>query len=143
MSDDYLAATRRSYVLIVLAPQAAYRVVLPMTGRFRVGRSAGCGLVIDDASISRVHAEFMVSEHGCRIRDLRSKNGTFVRGLKLEDDEIEVLCAEDSFELGRVQFILQRRRVSLTATEMEKQLIQRPNRSMPHEGSSASSVSGG
>ncbi len=54
----------------------------PLTerGRWVLGRSSECDVVIDDDSVSRVHAELAVRGGECRIRDLDSCNGTLVNG---------------------------------------------------------------
>ncbi len=43
-----------------------------------VGRSKSCGVVLDDAKVSAVHAEFVATSRGVRVRDLGSRNGVFV-----------------------------------------------------------------
>jgi DNA-binding NtrC family response regulator len=43
-----------------------------------VGRNAACDLVLDDAKVSAVHAEFLATPRGVRVRDLGSRNGVFV-----------------------------------------------------------------
>jgi DNA-binding NtrC family response regulator len=43
-----------------------------------VGRSKGCTLVVDDKQVSKLHAEFVATEFGVRVRDLGSRNGTYV-----------------------------------------------------------------
>jgi len=48
-----------------------------------VGRNAACRLVIDDGKVSAVHAEFVATEQGVRVRDLGSRNGTFVGGVRV------------------------------------------------------------
>ena len=50
-----------------------------------VGRNAACQLVLDDAKVSAVHAEFVATEHGVRVRDLGSRNGTFAGGVRVGD----------------------------------------------------------
>jgi pSer/pThr/pTyr-binding forkhead associated (FHA) protein len=61
-----------------------------------IGRSFESDVWIDDASISRRHAQLEALDDGFRVVDLNSKNGTFVnnenvreRMLK-EDDRIQV-----------------------------------------------------
>lgn len=44
----------------------------------RVGRAAGCGLVLDDDTISGHHAELWVEAGAAWVRDLGSRNGTFI-----------------------------------------------------------------
>jgi DNA-binding NtrC family response regulator len=48
-----------------------------------VGRNAACKLVLDDGKVSAVHAEFVATEQGVRLRDLGSRNGTFVGGVRV------------------------------------------------------------
>ncbi|HEY4556183.1 MAG TPA: FHA domain-containing protein [Lysobacter sp.] len=49
--------------------------------RLRIGRTAECDLVIDDPSVSRLHAELVHDDGAWRLRDLGSKNGCFVDGM--------------------------------------------------------------
>ncbi len=48
-------------------------------------RSHGPDLSLSDASVSRVHCEITIDEHGHRLRDLGSRNGTFVDGTRVID----------------------------------------------------------
>ena len=48
-----------------------------------VGRHASCQLVLDDMRVSSVHAEVVGTERGVRLRDLSSKNGTFIHGVRV------------------------------------------------------------
>jgi DNA-binding NtrC family response regulator len=50
-----------------------------------VGRNAACQVVVDDGKVSAVHAEFVATEQGVRVRDLGSRNGTFVGGVRVGD----------------------------------------------------------
>ena len=43
-----------------------------------VGRNESCNLVLDDKKVSAVHMELVATERGVRVRDLGSRNGTFV-----------------------------------------------------------------
>jgi pSer/pThr/pTyr-binding forkhead associated (FHA) protein len=43
-----------------------------------LGRAAGCALVINDPKVSSAHVEITATPLGVRIRDLGSRNGTFV-----------------------------------------------------------------
>ena len=52
-----------------------------LPARALVGRGADCDVVLDDASVSRHHAELARDERGLyRLRDLGSGNGTFLDG---------------------------------------------------------------
>jgi len=60
------------------------RVVLS-EGTSVVGRARECDVVINDESVSRHHAEFMVTGGHVEIRDLGSRNGTMVNAAPVED----------------------------------------------------------
>lgn len=73
--------------LIAYPPDAAAvtRWVEPGEG-LRIGRSPDCGLTLDHPSISRSHAELKHdADAGWRLRDLDSKNGSFVDGVAVHD----------------------------------------------------------
>jgi pSer/pThr/pTyr-binding forkhead associated (FHA) protein len=48
------------------------------SGKFILGRETDCLLVIDSNSVSRHHCVLLLDDYTLRIRDLASKNGTFV-----------------------------------------------------------------
>jgi DNA-binding winged helix-turn-helix (wHTH) protein len=68
-----------------------------------LGREPGLPGTIDDASVSRRHARLRWDEAGVFIMDLGSKNGTFVRGVRVS----EPVALEDGDEvrLGLVSFV--------------------------------------
>jgi EAL domain-containing protein (putative c-di-GMP-specific phosphodiesterase class I) len=72
---------------------------------FRIGRRLGLELVLPAESVSKVHAEIYARGSGLRLRDLGSKNGTFLNRLQVEDVELvegDVLhFADFEFRLGR------------------------------------------
>jgi pSer/pThr/pTyr-binding forkhead associated (FHA) protein len=49
-------------------------------GKFIVGRDADCQLLLDSNFISRHHCVLLMDDDTLRIRDLGSKNGTYVNG---------------------------------------------------------------
>jgi two-component system response regulator GlrR len=55
-----------------------------------VGKSPECDLVVDDALLSRRHCELRVAARGVTVRDLRSKNGTLVDGLRLVEATVPI-----------------------------------------------------
>ena len=71
-----------------------------------IGREATSDVLIDDRQVSRRHAEIIRSPRGYQLRDLGSKNGTYVNGEAISDepqlirngDEIGIaLCAKLTF----------------------------------------------
>jgi pSer/pThr/pTyr-binding forkhead associated (FHA) protein len=60
-----------------------HSVLLP-EGSHLIGRRSDCAVAIEAPSVSRVHARLDVTREKLRIEDLRSKNGTFVSGRRIE-----------------------------------------------------------
>ena len=52
-------------------------------GKVLVGSAPGSGIVIEDNTVSRVHAELETRQDGLWVRDLESRNGTFIDGLQV------------------------------------------------------------
>ena len=50
-----------------------------------LGSSPDCGFSLDDPTVSRSHCKIEVDHLGYRLRDLDSKNGTFVGGIRISD----------------------------------------------------------
>ena len=70
-----------------------------------VGRQADNVLVIDDQSMSRNHATITASEDGHMVRDLSSRNGTYLNGNRMTE-EPELLRHGDEIRLGRHALVL-------------------------------------
>jgi hypothetical protein len=62
-----------------------------------VGRSEPADVCVDDAGVSRVHARFLREAGGIRVMDLGSRNGTWVRGLRVTE---ALLVTGDCVALG-------------------------------------------
>jgi len=74
-----------------------------LKGKIVVGRASTCDLVLNDASVSRFHAEILFDGHEVRVRDLKSRNGTFVRGQLVEDSTVSL---GERLQFGSVEFVL-------------------------------------
>jgi len=74
---------------------------------FRVGRRAGLDLILPADSVSKTHAELYAQGPDLRLRDLGSKNGTFVNRALVEDAALAegdiVHFADFEFRLGRAE----------------------------------------
>lgn len=75
------------------------------TDRLCIGRRMDCDLVIDDPSVSKMHAELRwnAAEQRCTVQDLGSTNGTFLNAHTLGQREA-VLRDGDILSFGNVQF---------------------------------------
>lgn len=72
---------------------------------FVVGRSTECQLSLDDPLVSRRHAVLRVRRDGVSVRDLGSRNGVLVNGVKIEGER--ELVAGDKISIGSQEMVLQ------------------------------------
>ena len=68
-----------------------------------IGRGGDAVAWIDDPSVSRHHAVIALDEADATIEDLRSKNGTFVEGVRVRARQRLNNC--DRIDFGRVRMI--------------------------------------
>ncbi len=66
--------------LVVIAPATLVGHSFALNGETTIGRGAGCGVSIDDAHVSKVHARLSPHEGGWLLADLGSTNGTMLNG---------------------------------------------------------------
>jgi hypothetical protein len=78
------------------------RLALPASGQITLGRSAECDCLLSDPSVSRRHAELRRDGDRWLLRDLGSRNGTRVNGLRVTG-ETEVRPG-DAIALGALRF---------------------------------------
>lgn len=75
---------------------------LPLT----VGKLAGMvDMMINEQSISRMHARFTRAGSKIYITDLNSTNGTFRNGMRLAPNSSELIEPGDEIRLGKLKFI--------------------------------------
>lgn len=80
------------------------RDVTLAVGEHVIGRGVGCDVVIDDKTVSRIHAALVVRDDGVVVRDLGSRNGTWVNGIRIGADRR--LRAGDRVHIGAVTMIV-------------------------------------
>jgi FHA domain/Domain of unknown function (DUF1707) len=82
-----------------VAPDAV-RLPLELVGErpLVLGRSRRCDVLLDDDTVSRVHAELRRGDDGWYLRDLSSSNGTFVAGRPIA--RAERVVAGERIHLG-------------------------------------------
>lgn len=88
------------YVLEILDGDRAGETVPLAEQRITLGRKASCTLPLNDEKVSSEHAEVVFEDGRHVLRDLNSRNGTFLDGRKV--DEV-ILTAFDTFHIGRVR----------------------------------------
>ena len=71
---------------------------------FKIGRAKDCDLRPKSDVISRHHCEFTFHEDGVKLRDLGSRNGTFVNGDRVGDESGRLLETGDHLKIGKLEF---------------------------------------
>ncbi|MBZ0117536.1 MAG: EAL domain-containing protein, partial [Sandaracinaceae bacterium] len=74
---------------------------------FRIGRSAEADLILQSPRVSKLHAEIDKRGDGFLVRDLGSRNGTFVNGERIEGEHM--LAADDVIHIAsrELRFVLE------------------------------------
>jgi pSer/pThr/pTyr-binding forkhead associated (FHA) protein len=73
------------------------------SGTLRVGSNRECEISLTgDSYISSRHAEIMVERGSVHLRDLQSRNGTFVNGARVRD---AALTDGDRIRFGTTEFV--------------------------------------
>jgi DNA-binding winged helix-turn-helix (wHTH) protein len=89
------------------------------SGENLIGRDRESVVWIDDASVSRRHARIAVGEEGATIEDLGSKNGTFLRGLKI--GKAATLADRDAIKIGPASMVFRQfKKTGSTASTIEE-----------------------
>ena len=91
-----------TYTLKVLKGADAGKEVRVESPRFRVGALEGNGLRLADPAVSGLHVELAHDDAGVRVRDLGSRNGTFIDGVRVAD---AWLTAECVLRLGATELL--------------------------------------
>jgi transcriptional regulator of acetoin/glycerol metabolism len=111
------AASKRPQALLsVLGSAIALDVPLPASGRLVIGRGEGTDVRVEHSSVSREHAAIEIDASGVFILDLGSKNGTKVRGARLQSGERARLEPGVTAEIGEIVVLLRPARVTPSVT---------------------------
>lgn len=86
----------RHELRLVQGPDAPKIFALVIT-ELVVGRSAEADIVVDSEDLSRKHAQLFFNGRDWSIRDLDSRNGVFLNGVKVHS---ATLCDGDTLQLG-------------------------------------------
>jgi len=77
------AASTRAVRTLRLLDEAGKIVGELRKPRSSVGQQPANDVVIEDPTVSRFHCEILLDEGSARVRDLESRNGTFVDGTRI------------------------------------------------------------
>src|SRR5260370_24152566 len=91
-------AVRRFRLTIVEGPKTG-TTWESSSDRCSIGFHPSNDLVIEDATVSRFHCEVRIGEDGARVRDLDSRNGTILDGVRIVEGHLR---AGSLVKLGRV-----------------------------------------
>ncbi len=88
----------------VLLAVGGRRLLVPPGGG-TVGRSRDCDVVLEDAGVSRRHAELRPGPDGWTVADLGSTNGVRVNGAQVRG--VQLLRSGDLLELGSTEIVFE------------------------------------
>ena len=89
--------------LLVKTPEVTPAEILLSPGRNCLGREGENDVLVPHPSVSRQHCEVWLTEDAVLVRDLSSRNGTFVEGERVE--EAQILTGQ-TLRLGDVEMVL-------------------------------------
>jgi predicted component of type VI protein secretion system len=91
--------------LVFVNGEHAGRTVRVKRSKLSIGRAADCDLRSSSSRISRHHCVILVEPERVAVRDLDSRNGTFVNGEKIEAER--TLSDGDRLTVGRLELEVQ------------------------------------
>ena len=101
---------------------ASGRALLPLSSARRtIGSSSESDLVVDDSSVSRVHALFEYLAGIWFVEDLGSRNGTYVNGLRISGRRM--VRPGDEIRLGVARLVV---RGVVSSTGLETSVVDEP-----------------
>ncbi len=71
-----------------------------------IGRAEDCDLQLESDFVSNYHCILLLDEYTLRLRDLGSKNGTFVNGRRVGTSAI-ILLHDDNICLGEINLLIE------------------------------------
>jgi DNA-binding CsgD family transcriptional regulator len=90
-----------------------------------IGRSSACDFVIRHETISRQHAEIRIDRKQATIRDLTSRNGTFLNGQQVQESP---LLGGAELRMGDLVFLVSSDEVEEFDSDQETHRVNKPIR---------------
>lgn len=78
------------WAIRILSGSQAGQIFPLNAGRHRVGRGQTCEVKINSDSVSKEHATLLVTDDKVIVTDMNSRNGTYVNGIRIQNQRIEV-----------------------------------------------------
>jgi len=92
----------RCHRLLVISKKGFGKEYSVDQSEISVGRSRDCSITLDDQTVSSIHATIRIEGDDCVLRDMNSKNGTFVNASRLREEYI--LRKNDEIKIGSFKF---------------------------------------
>ncbi len=94
-----------NYQLLVLKGRASSQAIQLVDGVTTMGRQDGCELTVRSSQVSRRHCQLFEDNGRLIVKDLKSSNGTFVNGDRIEGQQ--ALELDDILDIGPISFRVQ------------------------------------
>lgn len=94
------------FYFLVIRSETSSIYPLPQDGQITAGRAPEAELRISDQSASRQHARFVIERGSVRVRDLGSRNRTWVNGEPVPEGSERSLASGDVITLGSLTLVL-------------------------------------
>jgi diguanylate cyclase (GGDEF)-like protein len=82
------APSRRAYLVVLAGPHFGEMFRLEPGRQMEIGRRPAADVFVQDSGVSRRHATILADGDGAILRDLRSRNGTFVNGRPVSEARV-------------------------------------------------------
>ncbi|MGH8621270.1 MAG: adenylate/guanylate cyclase domain-containing protein [Burkholderiales bacterium] len=119
----------------LLSTSGDQSIDLQLGRKLVVGRAVTSDVPIYDSTISRRHAEIVLTETGVRVTDLGSSNGTFLNGARVTEAQA---VADDVVTFGGVPFRVK----EVTVPMPRPQVVPHPPEFSPRPGAKGSVAAG-
>ena len=101
---SWAADASRVVLVLTSGDQTPQLVDFGSRPHLTVGRAEPADVCVADPGVSRLHVRFTRESYGLRVIDLRSRNGTWVRGMRITE---ALLTTGDSVVIGNTSVLIQ------------------------------------